>query len=143
MSSYDFDIYNFGLRRACARAIDNAALFAVVYVSNPAATSNPNNKSIFIFFLMATVIDCLCTYMFGRGLGKLLLGIRVKPDGGQDMDLQTAIRRSFCIWLFGYALGVMALATIAQFISIAYYLRNDRTIWDDWTNTSVISVQID
>lgn len=94
--------------------------------------------SIILFFAIATLLDCVCTYLFGRGVGKFLLGLRVVSDSGQPPDLLTTIKRSIGIWLFGYAIGIMALASIAQLLSIGYYIKNGKTIWDEWTETCVI-----
>ena len=134
------DIYFFGMQRALARALDNLILFGLIYIANPASASQPTPMAIFVFFAIATVLDCVCTYLFGRSIGKLFLGLRVVSDNGQPLDLLTTVKRSLCIWLFGYAAGITALATIAQLLSVGYYIQNGKAIWDDWTATCVTDV---
>lgn len=125
-----------GIRRAISRTVDNLACYFAVYFSYPEVNLF-SNYSIFFAIFLSVLIDVIFIYYFGRTFGKALMRLRVVPATGNNITLAMSVKRASSLWAFGLGLGIVALAPIFDMISIAFYLRNARTIWDEWAETKV------
>lgn len=95
----------------------------------------------FLFFLWIP-IEALFLKYFGKTPGKFLLGLKVVKSGRKTLDYQTAIKRSFLVWIRGIALGIPIINIIAMLYAFFQLKTNRESSWDRDEHTKIAAVPI-
>lgn len=84
-------------------------------------------------------IDCLFTYFFQAGPGKMLMRLRVVGETGAKLFFTQCIKRAIAVLIVGEGLAVFPLSTMALTVSAIIFYAYNTTAWDKWAGTMVIS----
>jgi uncharacterized RDD family membrane protein YckC len=86
----------------------------------------------FSFFVMLIwlFVEPLMFILFGNTLGKALLNIKLNMANGRKITYQTALKRTFSVWLKGLGLGIPIASLICLALSIDHVNKNNVTKWD-------------
>lgn len=85
--------------------------------------------SFFVMFIWL-FIEPLMMILFGNTLGKALLNIKLNMADGRKITYQTALKRTFSVWLKGLGLGIPIASLICLALSIDHVNKNNVTKWD-------------
>ena len=132
-------------KRLFARSIDETAfayiLFFILDAWNVDAANKPGIGFVIQFVIFPVLfipVESIQLAIFGRTLGKSLLGLRVE-HAGKNPDMKIALRRSFLVWWRGLAAGVPVLSVVAMGIAYSRFRDKGTTSWDEELGMKVTS----
>ncbi|WHY84122.1 RDD family protein [Neobacillus novalis] len=121
--------------RYWARTIDmiifGMAMAIVVSILSPSFMED-SIGTFFSFFAMLIwlFVEPLMLTLFGNTLGKAVLNIKISMADGRKITYQTALKRTFSVWLKGLGLGIPIASLICLALSIDHLNKNNVTKWD-------------
>lgn len=90
----------------------------------------------FLFFLWIPVESVFLKF-WGKTPGKFLLGLKVIKQGRKALTYETALKRSFLVWVRGIALGIPIANIIAMLYAFFQLKTHKDSSWDQQERTRV------
>ncbi len=121
--------------RYLARSIDMTIfgiLFAIVLsiMSPDFLEKGPGFVFSFLSMLIWVFIEPLILTIFGNTFGKALLKTRIGMADGSKITYETALKRSFSLWIKGMGLGIPIVTIICNAVSLGFVNDNKVAKWD-------------
>lgn len=132
--------------RFCARIVDYS-LFGMIFlllghfVSEAFFLKTYQFFIPFLFFLWIP-IESVFLHYFGKTPGKFLLGLKVIKPGRKKLDFETALKRSFLVWVRGIALGIPIANIIAMLYAFFQLKTHKISSWDRDENTKITHIKV-
>lgn len=86
--------------------------------------------TLFMYTFIYVFIEALLLSEVGNTLGKWILKVRVNASNGQKITFNSALKRSFNVWLRGNAAGIPIVCAFASMYSCFELKKNGVTKWD-------------
>jgi uncharacterized RDD family membrane protein YckC len=69
--------------------------------------------------------------------GKYIFGIKVVNRDGSEPSFETALKRYFTLWVYGYGLNLLLIEQVMQIKSYVKVEKGEKTVWDTRLRTHV------
>jgi len=117
--------------RMVARFFDYALFFMVLRMCVRATVKIPAfDDWVPLEFLAWAPVETLFLWILGTTPGKWFLRIHLKKGGAKRLDIQTAFRRSFSVWLKGLGMGIPVINALCMLAAYQRLRTYRTTSWD-------------
>lgn len=102
-------------------------IFAMVY---PASVHDERSLSGLVILFLWFVVEPFILSTFGTTLGKYIFNIKITDVNHQKPTLRASYRRSFGVWIKGYAFGIPLISLITFYFAYSRLKNTGTTLWD-------------
>lgn len=132
-------------QRFFARSID-FGLYQLLYfvLFNKVLHFNTSNYSLAdllfstIFILIFTMLfEPMCLHFFKTTFGKWLFALTVSDKDGYSLTYADALKRTWCVLVYGYGFGIPIYSWIRLYISSKLYNQQEILQWDETCHVTI------